>query len=163
MVKDPITDPGKKSKMGRLTLERSGDEWAIMTEGKGDADKDELVEVFKNGELLVDHTFATIHARSNGEPVETERLRVPRALGVKRDPVNNILMLTDFYKVTHHLQYPPGTETVYSYFESRGGVHEDVVFFGLQYFMRKYFMGEHARPLTFQWTGRFLAHKCIDK
>ena len=50
-----------------------------MTEGKGDADKDELVEVFKNGELLVDHTFATIRARSNGEPVETERLRVPRA------------------------------------------------------------------------------------
>merc|ERR1712070_74084 len=142
VVKDPITDPGKKSKMGRLTLERSGDEWTTITEGRGDAAQDELVEVFRNGELLVDHTFASIRARSNGEVVATERLSVPRALGVKGDPLNNILMLTDSYKVTHHLQYPPGTQTIYSYFESRGGAHEDVVFFGLQYFMRRYLMGE---------------------
>jgi len=32
----------------------------------------------------------------------------------------NILCLTDSYKVTHWPQYPPGTQTVYSYFESRG-------------------------------------------
>jgi nicotinamide phosphoribosyltransferase len=142
VVKDPITDPGKKSKMGRLTLERSGDEWTTITEGRGDCGKDELIEVFRDGALLVDHTFAAIRARSTGELVATERLSVPRTLGVKKDPLNNILMLTDSYKVSHHLQYPPGTETIYSYFESRGGAHEDVVFFGLQYFMRKYLMGE---------------------
>lgn len=51
-------------------------------------------------------------------------------------------MLTDSYKVTHHLQYPPGTETVYSYFESRGGLFEDICFFGLQYFIKKYLVGQ---------------------
>jgi len=141
VVKDPITDPGKKSKKGRLTLERSGDEWITTTEGKGDASKDELVEVYRNGELLVDHTFAAIRARSNGELVAAERLSVPRSIGIKRDPLNNILMLSDSYKCSHHLQYPPGTETIYSYFESRGGAHKEVVFFGLQYFMKKYMSG----------------------
>ena len=41
-------------------------------------------------------------------------------------------MLTDSYKVAHHLQYPPGTTRVYSYFESRGGAFEENCFFGLQ-------------------------------
>jgi len=51
-------------------------------------------------------------------------------------------MLTDSYKVTHHLQYPPGTTTVYAYFESRGGLFQDVCFFGLQYFIKKYLVGQ---------------------
>lgn len=58
------------------------------------------------------------------------------------DLFNNIIMLTDSYKVTHHLQYPPGTETVYAYFESRGGLFEDICFFGLQYFIKKYLVGQ---------------------
>ena len=33
----------------------------------------------------------------------------------------NLLLRTDSYKVTHWRQYPPKTEFVYSYFESRGG------------------------------------------
>ena len=39
-------------------------------------------------------------------------------------------------QVTHHLQYPPGTQTVYSYFESRGGKFPETVFFGLQYIIK---------------------------
>ena len=39
-------------------------------------------------------------------------------------------------QVTHHLQYPPGTELVYSYFESRGGKFSETVFFGLQYILK---------------------------
>lgn len=39
-------------------------------------------------------------------------------------------------QVTHHMQYPPGTETVYSYFESRGGKFTETVFFGLQYILK---------------------------
>lgn len=39
-------------------------------------------------------------------------------------------------QVTHHRQYPPGTEVVYSYFESRGGATAEVVFFGLQYIIK---------------------------
>ncbi len=48
----------------------------------------------------------------------------------------NQLLLTDSYKLTHWKQYPPGTTQVYSYFESRGGMFQEVVFFGLQYFLK---------------------------
>merc|ERR1711967_166198 len=54
VVKDPITDPGKRSKKGRLTLERDEAEGFITkVEGSGDAEKDVLVEVFRDGMLLV--------------------------------------------------------------------------------------------------------------
>ena len=46
--------------------------------------------------------------------------------------MESALFLTDSYKVSHYKQYPPGTESVYSYFESRGGAFAEVVFFGLQ-------------------------------
>lgn len=54
----------------------------------------------------------------------------------------NPLLLTDSYKFSHFKQYPPGTESVYSYFESRGGKWSEMVFFGLQYFLMKYLEGE---------------------
>ena len=54
----------------------------------------------------------------------------------------NILYLTDSYKVSHHQQYPPKTEVVYSYLEARGGEYKEVVFFGLQYILKRYFIGE---------------------
>ena len=53
----------------------------------------------------------------------------------------NIILRTDSYKFTHWQQYPPGTERVYSYFESRGGQWQEVVFFGLQYYLKKYLEG----------------------
>jgi len=56
--------------------------------------------------------------------------------------LDNILLLTDSYKVTHHRQYPPGTRHVYSYFESRGGRFPETIFFGLQYFLKKYLLGK---------------------
>ena len=34
---------------------------------------------------------------------------------------DNIILLTDSYKLSHYKQYPEGTENVYSYFESRVG------------------------------------------
>jgi nicotinamide phosphoribosyltransferase len=46
---------------------------------------------------------------------------------------------TDSYKVSHWLQYPPGTSHVFSYVESRGGAHERTLFFGLQYILKEYF------------------------
>merc|ERR1712232_958872 len=64
VVKDPITDPGKKSKKGRLTLEKQGDNYITVTEGKGDPSKDELIEVFRDGMLVVDHNFADIRKRA---------------------------------------------------------------------------------------------------
>lgn len=54
---------------------------------------------------------------------------------------DNIILLTDSYKVSHAVQYPSGTKYVYSYFESRGGEFDSVVFAGLQYFIKRYLEG----------------------
>lgn len=48
---------------------------------------------------------------------------------------------TDSYKVTHWKQYPQGTEYIHSYLESRGGIFPKTIFFGLQYYLKKYLMG----------------------
>ncbi len=53
----------------------------------------------------------------------------------------NLVLQTDSYKFTHWKQYPPGTEYVYSYLESRGGMFGQVVFFGLQYYLLRYLQG----------------------
>ena len=56
---------------------------------------------------------------------------------------NNICLLTDSYKVTHHYFYPEGTEKIYSYLESRvGGEFNKTVFYGLQYILKKYLEGQ---------------------
>lgn len=64
------------------------------------------------------------------------------ALGLSAGGVDNIILCADSYKVTHHLQYPPNTTVVYSYFESRGGKFEKTVFFGLQYIVKRWLMGQ---------------------
>lgn len=61
--KDPITDPGKRSKGGRLALVRNGDEFKTVTIDQAGG-RDELVEVFRNGKLLVDQRFAQIRKRA---------------------------------------------------------------------------------------------------
>jgi len=73
VVKDPITDPGKKSKKGKLTLQRLlNGTWVTVTEGKGAPERDHLVEVFRDGKLLVERKFKAIRERSelavNGKP-----------------------------------------------------------------------------------------------
>jgi len=50
-------------------------------------------------------------------------------------------LLTDSYKITHWALYPPGTTRVQSYFESRGGPFEEIVFFGLQDLLLRYLAG----------------------
>jgi nicotinamide phosphoribosyltransferase len=55
---------------------------------------------------------------------------------------HNLLLLTDSYKSSHFKQYPPGTERVYSYFESRGGEFTECCFFGLQYYLKEYLQGQ---------------------
>lgn len=55
----------------------------------------------------------------------------------------NPLLLTDGYKVDHRRQYPTGTTLVYSNWtprKSRINDVEEVVFFGLQYFIKKYIL-----------------------
>jgi nicotinamide phosphoribosyltransferase len=45
------------------------------------------------------------------------------------------LFRTDSYKLSHAPQYPAGTEYVYSYLESRGGMFDSTVFYGLNYYL----------------------------
>lgn len=64
----------------------------------------------------------------------------------------NPLMLIDFYKADHRRQYPEGTELVYSNFtprKFREGVSNELVFFGLQYFIKEY--------LIKQWNDGFFS------
>jgi nicotinamide phosphoribosyltransferase len=51
--------------------------------------------------------------------------------------MENIILSTDSYKASHYKQYPPGTEYVSSYIESRGGRQGHSLFFGLQMFLQK--------------------------
>lgn len=54
----------------------------------------------------------------------------------------NLILMTDSYKASHWLQYPPNTTKVFSYIESRGGRHDHTVMFGLQYYLRRYLQNQ---------------------
>ena len=58
--------------------------------------------------------------------------------------LNNILVLAGLSKVANHRLYPANTSTVYSYCESRGPITDwpEVVFFGLQYYLKTYLTGQ---------------------
>ena len=58
--------------------------------------------------------------------------------------LQNLLLNTDSYKASHWLQYPPGTDATFFYVESRGGVHDRTVFFGLQAILKEYL----SKPIT---------------
>jgi len=56
----------------------------------------------------------------------------------------NPFLLTDYYKVGHVFQYPEKTELVYSNLTPRNSRLKDIdemVFFGLQYFIKEYLVG----------------------
>ena len=56
----------------------------------------------------------------------------------------SIIMNTDSYKCSMFKQYPSGTEYIYSYIESRGGVYDHTVMFGLQAFVKEFLL----EPIT---------------
>ncbi len=58
--------------------------------------------------------------------------------------LNNLLLNTDSYKASHWLQYPPGTDATFFYVESRGGIYDRTVFFGLQAILKEYL----TKPIT---------------
>ncbi len=63
--------------------------------------------------------------------------------------------MTDYYKHTHHLMWPEKTEYCHSYIESRGSSTHDVLFFGLQGFLKQYLCGT-------QWSGSKNLLSAID-
>ena len=69
--KDPITDPGKKSKAGRVELWKSGGEWISSVEQpNGWHDKaiggwyPMLNEVYCDGKLIRDYSFEEVRANA---------------------------------------------------------------------------------------------------
>lgn len=54
--------------------------------------------------------------------------------------LDNLILNTDSYKASHFLQYPPGTEEISAYIESRGGRFPHTLFFGLQAFIKQYLL-----------------------
>lgn len=63
VFKDPITDPGKTSKKGRLQLIKTPEGYATVPER--DWNHDILRPIYENGQLLVDDTLAEIRIRAN--------------------------------------------------------------------------------------------------
>lgn len=55
--------------------------------------------------------------------------------------MENLILLADAYKYSHHKLYVPGTSHIYSYLESRGGMFPETVFYGLQYLLKAYLEG----------------------
>lgn len=70
VYKDPVSDPGKRSKRGRITLWTSGGEFetAVAAPGRwtdrGMGWSDALVTVWRDGDLLVDTAFDEVRARA---------------------------------------------------------------------------------------------------
>ena len=58
--------------------------------------------------------------------------------------LNNLLLNTDSYKASHWLQHPPGTDATFFYVESRGGIYDRTLFYGLQAILKEYL----AKPIT---------------
>ncbi len=56
--------------------------------------------------------------------------------------IDNLILLSDSYKLPQFVCYPKKTQKIYSYFESRGGRFDWSVFFGLQYIIKKYLVGK---------------------
>jgi len=56
--------------------------------------------------------------------------------------VRPFIRKTDSYKVSHWKQYPPGTEDVFSFWESRGGKFPTTTFFGLKYICDRHLTGQ---------------------
>lgn len=57
---------------------------------------------------------------------------------------NNLLLKADSYKYCMYDIYPQGATSLFSYLESRGGDYDHTVFFGLQYYLKKYL----STPIT---------------
>jgi nicotinamide phosphoribosyltransferase len=62
IAKDPITDSGKKSKAGRVTLYQ--DRAGKFSTGVEDWEKSALTEVFRDGKLINEYTFDEVRTNS---------------------------------------------------------------------------------------------------
>ncbi len=72
---------------------------------------------------------------------------------------HNIILNSDSYKFSQACQYPPGTEYVYSYIESRGSdEYDELVFVGLQAFIREYMTTPVTRAMVDEASALMQLH-----
>lgn len=65
VFKQPITDPGKNSKKGRLTLElRDDGKYVTVEENRGLPENDILVTVYENGRMTREYSLDEIRDRA---------------------------------------------------------------------------------------------------
>jgi len=64
VYKDPITDPGKRSKRGRLALINDEQGYRTVREDALEDQRNALEKVFRNGDVLVDWTFDEVRERA---------------------------------------------------------------------------------------------------
>jgi nicotinamide phosphoribosyltransferase len=72
--------------------------------------------------------------------------------------LENLILNTDSYKASHWLQYPPHTQATFFYVESRGGVYERTLFFGLQAILKEYFGKPVTHAMVDEARDFFAAH-----
>jgi len=65
IAKNPLQDPGKKSKKGRLQLIKENGEYKTQEFNQLHTDKDLLIPIFKNGELLVEYMWDHVCERAD--------------------------------------------------------------------------------------------------
>lgn len=62
----------------------------------------------------------------------------------------NPILDTDSYKYSMFLQYPPLTTNIFSYVESRGGIFDKTVFFGLQMFIKRFMLTRITPEMVYE-------------
>ena len=72
--------------------------------------------------------------------------------------LKNLILNSDSYKSSHYLQYPPNSTIASSYIESRGGRFNNIVFFGLQMFIKEYLLDPITKEDVFEAQDIIVAH-----
>ena len=89
-------------------------------------------------------------------------------VSVRNKMENNILLQSDSYKAGHAVCYDPRIRGIYSYLESRGGKYDNTLFFGLQYYLKKYLEGVRVTRSNIEeactfWSSHFGRNDYFDK
>lgn len=70
----------------------------------------------------------------------------------------NLILRTDSYKVSHWPVYPEGTDFIYSYLESRGGLFPETVMAGTHFYLKRYLDVRITAEMVEYARKRFVAH-----
>jgi len=70
----------------------------------------------------------------------------------------NLILDTDSYKSSHFLQYPPQTQYLHAYLESRGGRYAYTRFFGLQYILERHLTQKITMDMVLEASEILTAH-----